>query len=132
MATRTLYKTDIYINKIPIGWAKEVSFDIDYSNQQEPTHSGRMTRNSRYPGIEITINKLTKFDPVEENAVLDAINSLAERGGTVTMITKEPLGTLIINAYGVRPDSEKWTNEADEFLETEFTLQAEEWDREYR
>lgn len=130
--TRTLWKTDIFINKVPIGWTKEISFKADYGNQQEPTHSGRMTRNSRFPGCEITINKLTKFDPVEENAVLGAIDVLAERGGTITMITKEPLGTLVINAYGCRPDSEDWTNEADEFLESEFTFQGEEWDREYR
>lgn len=130
--TRTLYKTDIFIDTIPIGWTKEISFEADYGNNQEPTHSGRMTRNSRFPGCEITINKLTKFDPAEENAVLAAIDKLAEQGGTVTMVTKEPLGTLVINAYGCRPDSEEWTNEADEFLETEFSLQGESWDREFR
>ena len=133
MATsQTLYKTDILINKVPVGWAKEISFDIDYGNEQEPTHSGRLTHNSKFPGCEVTINKLTKFDAVEENVFLEAIDSLAEQGGTVTMITKEPLGTLVINAYGCRPDSEEWTNEADEFLEVELTLQGESWDREYR
>ena len=130
--TNVLYKTDIFIDKQPIGWAKEVSFEADYGNQQEPTHSGRMTRNSRFPGCEITITKLTKFDVVEESAVLAAIDKLAIQGGDVTMITKEPLGTLVINAYGCRPDSEEWTNEADEFLEMEFTLQGEEWDRQFR
>ncbi len=133
MATsQTLYKTDILINKVPVGWAKEISFDIDYGNEQEPTHSGRLTHNSKFPGCEVTINKLTKFDAVEENVFLEAIDSLAEQGGTVTMITKEPLGTLVINAYGCRPDSEEWTNEADEFLEVELTLQGESWDREFR
>lgn len=130
--TRTLYKTDIYINKVPIGWTKEISFEADYGNQQEPTHSGRMTRNSRFPGCKITIKKLTKFDPVQENAVIRAIDSLALSGGTVTMITKEPKGTLVINAFGCRPDSEEWTNEADEFLETEFSLEGEEWTREFK
>ena len=133
MATsQTLYKTDILINKVPVGWAKEISFDIDYGNEQEPTHSGRLTHNNKFPGCEVTINKLTKFDAVEENVFLEAIDSLAEQGGTVTMITKEPLGTLVINAYGCRPDSEEWTNEADEFLEVELTLQGESWDREFR
>lgn len=133
MATsQTLYKTDILINKVPIGWAKEISFDIDYGNEQEPTHSGRLTHNSKFPGCEVSITKLTKFDAVEENIFLEAIDSLAEKGGTVTMITKEPLGTLVINAYGCRPDSEEWSNEADEFLEVELTLQGESWDREFR
>lgn len=130
--TNVLYKTDIFIDKVPIGWAKEVTFEADYGNQQEPTHSGRMTRNSRFPGCEITINKLTKFSVDEESAVLAAIDKLALQGGTVTMITKEPEGTLVINATGCRPDSEEWTNEADEFLEVEFTLQGEEWTREFR
>lgn len=133
MATsQTLYKTDILINKTPVGWAKEISFDIDYGNEQEPTHTGRLTHNSKFPGIEISINKLTKFDAVEENLFLEAIDSLAESGGTVTMITKEPGGTLVINAYGCRPDSEEWSNEADQFLEVDITLQGESFDREFR
>lgn len=128
----TLYQTDIFINKIPIGWAKEVSFDIDYGNEQEPTHSGRLTHNSKYPGCEISITKLTKFESIKENTFLMTIDALAEAGGTVTMITKEPYGTLIINAYGCRPDSEQWTNNADEFLEIELTLQAESFDRVFK
>lgn len=133
MATsQTLYKTDILINDNPVGWAKEISFDIDYGNEQEPTHSGRMTHNSRFPGCEIQITKLTKFEAVEENLFLSTIDSLAEQGGKVTMITKEPMGTLVITAYGCRPDSENWSNNADEFLEIELTLQAESWVREFR
>lgn len=131
-SSQVLYKTDILINKVPIGWAKEISFDIDYGNEQEPTHTGRMTHNSKFPGCEISISKLTKFEAVEENQFLDAIDLLAEQGGTVTMITKEPLGTLVINAYGCRPDSEEWTNAADEFLEIELTLQGESWDRTFK
>ena len=131
-SSQTLYKTDILINKVPIGWAKEISFDIDYGNEQEPTHSGRLTHNSKFPGCEISISKLTKFDAVEENVFLDAIDSLAEQGGTVTMITQEPLGKLVINAYGCRPDSEEWTNAADEFLEIELTLQGESFDRTFK
>ena len=130
--SQTLYKTDIMINKVPIGWAKEVSFDIDYGNEQEPTHSGRMTHNSKFPGCEVSITKLTKFDAVQENLFIQAIDTLRDIGGTVTMITKEPLGTLIINAYGCRPDSEQWSNEADAFVEVELSLQGESWDREYR
>ncbi|RAP49741.1 MAG: hypothetical protein BZ138_07280 [Methanosphaera sp. rholeuAM270] len=130
--SQTLYKTDILIEKQPIGWAKEISFDIDYGNEQEPTHTGRMVHNSKFPGCEIQITKLTKFESVEENVFLDTIDKLAEEGGTVTMITKEPLGTLVINAYRCRPDSENWSNNADEFLEIELTLQGESWDREFR
>ncbi len=130
--TKTLYQTDIFINKQPVGWAKEISFDIDYGNEQEPTHSGRMTHNSKYPGCEISITKLTKFESVKENQFIDAIDTLAEQGGTVTMITKEPGGTLVINAYDCRPDSEQWSNNADEFLEIELTLQGESFDREFR
>lgn len=131
-SAETLYRTDILINKQPVGWAKEISFDIDYANEQEPTHSGRMTHNSKFPGCEIQITKLTKFEALEENAFIEAIDVLAREGGTVTMITKEPLGTLIINAYNCRPDSEQWSNAADEFLEIELTLQGESWDREFR
>lgn len=131
-SSQTLYKTDILIDKVPVGWAKEISFDIDYGNEQEPTHTGRMTHNSKFPGCEISISKLTKFESVEENVFLEAIDLLAEQGGTVTMITKEPLGTLVINAYRCRPDSEQWTNAADEFLEIELTLQAESFDRTFK
>ena len=132
MASEVLYKTDILINKVPVGWAKEISFDIDYGNEQEPTHSGRLTHNSKYPGCEIQITKLTKFESVKENLFIEAIDTLSREGGTVTMITKEPDGTLYINAYGCRPDSEQWTNGADEFLEIELTLQGESFDREFR
>ena len=48
------------------------------------------------------------------------------------MITKEPLGTLVIQAYGCRPDSEEWSNEADQFLEVDVTLQAESFKREFK
>lgn len=130
--TKTLYQTDIFIDKQPVGWAKEISFDIDYGNEQEPTHSGRMTHNSKFPGCEISITKLTKFESLEENQFIAAIDKLAEQGGIVTMITKEPNGTLIINAYECRPDSEQWSNNADEFIEIELTLQAESFDREFR
>lgn len=127
--TQTIYKSTIYIDKTAIGWVKEVSFDLDYENEQEATHDGKMTRNTRYPGGEITINKLTKFQEVDENAFLSAIDSLAEQGGTVTMTAKEPNGTLVINAYGVTMDSENWSNEANQFLEIETTMQCEEVER---
>ena len=131
-ASQTLYKTEIFINQTEIGWAKEISFDIDYGNEQEPTHTGRMTHNSKFPGCEIQISKLTKFDHVTENEFISAIDSLAEQGGTVTMTTREPGGTLVINALRCRPDSEQWTNAADEFLEIELTLQGEEWTRTFK
>lgn len=132
MASQTLYRTDIAIEGKPVGWAKEISFDIDYGNEQEPTHSGRMVHNSKFPGCEISISKLTKFDAVSENEFIAAIDYLAEQGGKVSMVTTEPEGTLIINAYKCRPDSEQWTNAADEFLEIELTLQGESWDRTFK
>lgn len=127
--TETLYKTTIYIDQVPIGWAKEIDFEADYNNNDEATHSGKMVRNSRYPGCDITITKLTKFDSTDEQAFVDVIDKLAVEGGTVTMITKEPRGTLTIHAYNCRPDSENWTNEADEFFEIELSLKAESFDR---
>lgn len=130
--SQVLYRTDILIDTVPVGWAKEISFDIDYGNEQEPTHSGRMTHNSKFPGCEIQITKLSKFEAVDENTFLNAIDKLSSEGGTVTMITKEPLGTLVINAYNCRPDSENWSNEADAFLEIELTLQAESFDRTFK
>lgn len=127
--TKTLNKTTLYVNKVLVGWVKEVEFELDYENEQEATHDGKMTRNTRFPGGEITLNKLTKFDAVEENAFLAAFDSIAEEGGTITMTTKEPRGMLTVNAYGVTMDSEDWTNEANQFLEVECTLQAEEIER---
>ena len=132
MATQTLYKTEIMIDGKPVGWAKEISFDIDYGNEQEPTHTGRMVHNSKFPGCEVSISKLTKFEAVAENEFIEAIDSLAINSGTVTMITSEPGGTLVITAYNCRPDSEQWTNAADEFLEIELTLQGESWTRAFK
>jgi hypothetical protein len=110
---------------VTVAYAKEVSFDIDYNNQQEDTHSGRMTHASQYPGVQVTINKLTKFEHSDENQFLAAICMLRDRGGTVTMITKEPNGQLVIKAMDCRPDSEEWSNEAGNFVEVDLTLQAE-------
>lgn len=131
MVKTTLYKTDIYIDKVLVAWAKEVEFEADYNVQDEETHSGKMVHSSRYPGCDITITKLTKFESVKEQLYLDAVDKLAVSGGTVTMITKEPLGSLVITAYNCRPDSETWTNEAGEFLENELSLKAESFERNF-
>lgn len=124
-----MYNTKIYVDSVAVGWAKEVTFTVDYNNQDEETHSGKMVRNSLNPGCEIEITKLSKFETTNENTFLEAIDNLGLVGGTVTMITTEPNGSLIFNAYNVRMDEEEWTNEAGEFFEMTFNLVGESFER---
>ncbi|MCD8211192.1 MAG: hypothetical protein LUC37_06595 [Prevotella sp.] len=125
MTIQRLYNTTIFVDSVPVGWAKSIDFSIDYNNQDEETHSGKIVRNSLSPGVEIEISKLSKFDPSSENDLLDAFDTLGLSGGTVTMITNEPGGNLIINAYDCRMDEEEWNNEAGEFFEMTFNLVGE-------
>ena len=129
---KSIYNSKLYIDRVPIGWVKEISFELDYENEQEATHDGKMTRNTRFPGGEITFTKLSKYEHVSEQQFLAALDNLAEFGGTVTMTSNEPKGLLIINGYGTTMDKEEWTNEANQFLEIEVTMQAAEIDREFK
>lgn len=124
-----LYNTQILFDKIPVGWVSELSYSFDYENQQQTTHSGRLTMNSPYPGVEVTITKLTKCEVIEEEQWLEVVDKAASEGITITMISKQKNGTVVVHAYGCCPDSEEWSNTAGEFMEIETTFQGEDFDR---
>lgn len=124
-----LYNTQIFMDNLLIGWVSEISYEFDFENQQQTTHSGRMTMNSPYPGVEVSMTKLTKCEVVDENRWLDVVDKAYLEGVTITMISKQPQGTVVVAAYRCRPDSEEWTNEAAEFMEIEGSYQGEDFER---
>lgn len=124
-----LYNTQIFMDDLLVGWVSEISYEFDYENQQKTTHSGRMTMNSPYPGVEVSMTKLTKCEVIDENRWLDVVDKAAIEGVTITMISKMPKGTVVVSAYRCRPDSEEWSNEAAEFMEIEGSYQGEDFER---
>ncbi|WP_455644830.1 hypothetical protein [Methanosphaera sp.] len=127
--TQTLYDTTLFIDGVPIFWSTEIEFTGEYEAEKEKTHSGTMTKTNSQPGCSIDITKYTKFNASQENALLAAIDKLAVEGGTVTMVVREPASSFVINAYGVRPDEESYSNNPGEFLETSLSLQGESFER---
>lgn len=124
-----LYNTQIFMDDLLVGWVSEISYEFDYENQQKTTHSGRMTMNSPYPGVEVSMTKLTKCEVIDENRWLDVVDKASIEGVTITMISKMPKGTVVVSAYRCRPDSEEWSNEAAEFMEIEGSYQGEDFER---
>lgn len=118
----TLYDVSLFVEGTPILWSTDVEFTFEYEADKVKTNSGKITVNDRNPGVSIDITKHTKFNVEQENRVIDAIKYLATYGGTVSMVMREPTGTLCINAYECVPDEQGLSSTPGELLEHTISL----------
>lgn len=127
--TEHLYGTSLLINNTAIGFSQEIEFTADHNLKDEDTHSGHINGTDDDPACEISIKRFNTFETNNEQAILNAIDTLSDVGGTVTMITKKPNGTLVINAYNVMTDQETFTNNKSDLFEESFKLKGTSWER---
>lgn len=118
----TLYDVSLFVEGTPVMWSTDVEFTFEYEADKVKTNSGKITVNDRNPGVSIDITKHSKFNAEQENRVIDAIKYLATYGGTVSLVMREPNGTLCINAFECVPDEQAFSSTPGELLEHTISL----------
>lgn len=128
---KNLVRVDV--DGLTIGFVTEIETSEEYEVTEEPYFGGVAVDSFKYPKITLTINRLIRYNMIEESEVLRIINCMRTDPKTITFTSQhtsinedgEAVGKLVMSYKNCRLSSHKRTLKPDEAFSQELEFKSE-------
>ena len=125
------YTTELQLNNIKLAYVGEIKFSVDLEVASEVTNDGVLKASNPCPGCSLDVTKYTKHEAVSEQAFEEALWSLLEEPGRITVINHKKSGTYTLRLYNVTLSSYDLTDTPGELFNRELSFEAEDFEYEW-